>query len=431
MRNSSQSDRDKTHTRATQSDEALEVPSWALKQLKNVGKLLSDLPKECTGRDRADNRQLSYANYAGLILLGMFSPAIKSLRDIQRASELKKVRKRLTPPRGKLARRTSLGSLSESVAVFDPELLQGVMNNLAARLPKTYRVKQAHEVPDEVLRKLAAVDGSCLQALSQIMAARFSGGPKPKKGQEGWRLHLQYHISNGLPKALELTGENTGIDADERTVLARHLEPDHIYVADRGYEKYTLFNAIVEAGSDYVIRVQRRDVEVVEERTIAEVALAAGVVSDEMITAGGSRKECSTVTHPLRRIVIKGGVPQGRPRSGQRPQNDEVILLTNLLEIPAEVVAAIYRLRWLIEIFFRFLKHVLGLNHLFSTKDNGVLIQVYVGIIAALLMTLATGLKPSRATTQILELYMAGWADEEEVQAALTKEAQRQTKKKK
>lgn len=408
-------------------DTVPDVPLKALRQLKQLSALLANLPKECTGRDRPDNRTLSYANYAGLVLMSLFSPAINSLRDIQRASEFRRVRKALTPVGSEPAKRTSMGSLSESVRVFDPELLRPLMDELAAKLPKTYRPKPAYEVPDEVLQKLVAVDGSCLQALAQIVAAHFSGGPKAKPGQVGWRLHLQFRVAQELPEVLELTGENTGIEADERTVLARHLEPDCVYVADRGYEKYSLFNAIVQAGSDYVIRVQRRPVEVVQQQLIDEAAKTAGVLSDEIITAGGSQKESPAVDHPLRRIIIEGGVPQGPPRTGkQQPRREEIVLLTNLVDVPAEVIAAIYRLRWRIEVFFRFFKHLLGVRRLLSTKDEGVLIQVYCSIIAALLMALATGQSLSRATMQALEMYFSGWAEEDEVQAALAKEAKRQ-----
>lgn len=105
------------------------------------------------------------------------------------------------------------------------------------------------------------------------------------------------------------------------------------------------------------------------------------------------------------------------------------MLLTNLVDVPAEVIAAIYRLRWRIEVFFRFFKHLLGVKSLLSTRDEGVLIQVYCAIIAALLIALASGVRPNRAVMQLVELYWLGWADEAEVRAALLKEMRRQAEK--
>ena len=400
----------------------------ALRQLQQLGELFQKLPAECTGRDKAGNRQLDYAHYAGLVLLSMFTPAISSLRDIQRASELKKVRQALTPQGRPPAGRVSLGSLSESVRVFDPELLQPLMQELASRLPKGRRFSAAHEIPPEVLEKLVAVDGSNLKALAQIIGAQFSGGSSGEKLKVGWRLHLQYRVANDLPRSLGLTEEAVGGKTDERSVLQSRLESGVIYIGDRGYERYALFNAIVAAQSDYVIRVQRRSVSLVEQRELSEQAQAAGVIEDAVVQAGGSRADCPAIDHPVRRVVIAGGVPQGPPRSTAEQRSEEVVLMTNLRDVPAEVIAAVYRLRWRIEVFFRFFKHVLGVRHLFSSKPEGVLIQVYCALIAALLLAQICERNVSRGCMQMIELYLAGWAEEDEVLAALQREAAKKTK---
>lgn len=400
----------------------------ALKQLQQLGQLFAKLPPECTGRDKAGNRKLQYSHYAGLILLSMFAPAIQSLQDIQRASELKKVRKALTPVGSPPAPRTSAGALSESVRVFDPTLLEPIMEELVARLPKGQRLQPAHEIPDDVLRKLVAVDGSNLKAIAQIIGAQLSGGPSGAKLRVGWRLHMQYRVADDLPASLGLTDEAVGGKTDERSVLQENLESGCIYIGDRGYERYALFNAIVAAQSDYVIRVQRRSVKILEQRDISNEAQAVGVLEDILVSAGGSRAECKTLDHPVRRIVIAGGVPQGQRRSDVDRRNDDVVLMTNLTDVPAEVIAAIYRLRWRIEVFFRFFKHVLGVKHLFSSKPEGVLIQVYCALIAALLLAQICRHNIGRAGFQMIELYLAGWADADEVIAALQREAAKNSK---
>jgi len=394
----------------------------ALKQLKQLGKLFEKLPPECTGRDKAGNRQLQYRHYAGLILLAMFAPAIQSLRDIQRASQLKRIRKALTPTGAPSARRVSIGSLSESVRVFDPSLLEPIMDELAARLPQGRRFQPAHEVPNDVLRKLVAVDGSHLKAVAQIIGAQLSGGAGGEKLRAGWRVHVQYRVADDLPASLGLTDEGAGGQADERSVLQRKLEPGCVYIGDRGYERYALFNGIVAAGSDYVMRVQRRQVTVLEQRDLSAEARDAGVLEDSLVTAGGSRLAHKSLEHPVRRVVI-AGVPQGRRRSEADRRNDEVVLMTSLVDVPAEVIAAIYRLRWRIEVFFRFFKHVLGVRHLFSSKPEGVLIQVYCGLIAALLLAQVCRHNVGREGFQAIELYLAGWADADEVLAALRRES--------
>ena len=93
----------------------------------------------------------------------------------------------------------------------------------------------------------------------------------------------------------------------------------------------------------------------------------------------------------------------------------------NLLEVPAEVIADIYRHRWTIELFFRFFKHVLGCRHLLSTARVGVEIQTCCVIIACLFLALWTGGKPTLRTFEMVCLYLQGWADEEEHLAHLKK----------
>ena len=95
-----------------------------LKCLRKIRPLLSRLRKVGTERDRAGNRRLFMDQYCALILMSLFSPMIQSLRDLQRACELDKVRKRIG------VSRASLGSLLESVAIFDPEPL-GATSSIA------------------------------------------------------------------------------------------------------------------------------------------------------------------------------------------------------------------------------------------------------------------------------------------------------------
>ena len=93
------------------------------------------------------------------------------------------------------------------------------------------------------------------------------------------------------------------------------------------------------------------------------------------------------------------------------------MLATNLTDVPAEVIVLLYRFRWLIELFFRWLKCVLSCRHLISQSANGIQIQMYCALIACLLVQLATGqkLRPNQWTYKLLRLYAQGWATEEEV----------------
>lgn len=259
---------------------------------------------------------------------------------------------------------------------------------------------------------MAATDGSALAALPHLVRAAAGGD---------WELHLQFRPITGRPHTVHLAREYA---AHELDVLHGSRESGCVYPADRGYEQYALYNAIVAAKSDDVIRGQDRPAEVVQERVLTAAAVAARVVSDEVVQLTASARTAAALDHRVRRVVI-GKRDQGRRRT-DRANADEVILYTSLLDPPSEVLAAVYELRWSIERFFRFLKPVLGLKRLFSDTPEAVAIQVYCAIIACLLLAQVVGGRVSTDAYRMLSFYLQGWADDEELRAYLTKLRERE-----
>jgi hypothetical protein len=208
-----------------------------LKYIQRLLKLLAKLHPVGCQRDRAGNRRLHFDEYCCLILLYFFNPIVTSLRGIQQASELKKVQRKLGVPRA------SLGSLSEAVQVFEPERLRKIITALARQVPRQVtdrRLEQFHQ-------RLIAADGTLLRGLSQIMQAACR-----TRSPDGWRLHTQFDVLRGVPLRMDLTdGRNRG-SSNEKHVLRQHLTADCCYVMDRGYEQFSLLNAIVDAQSSYV-----------------------------------------------------------------------------------------------------------------------------------------------------------------------------------
>lgn len=397
---------DENASRSKSSSKADEkaLPTTVLKGMKYLGRvfhLMQPLAASGCDRDQAGNRQLLFSQYAGLVLLGLFNPTMQSLQGLSQLSGLRRVQKILGGPRA------SVGSLSESVRVFDPQLLQPIFDELLSQLPRKQESRipgkssnTAGLIPTELMQKLLAVDGSSLRALPQIVAA--AGISRSAK----WRLHLHFDVHRELPEHVTLTPDETGGDDDERSVLARNLQAERCYLMDRGYERYSLLNDIVLAKSDYVCRAQHRSVTLIESRKLSPEALEARVISDEIVRLPG-------VDHLVRRVTIQRS-PQERRRT-DRPNSDTIVLLTNLIDVPAEIIAALYELRWTIELFFRFFKHVLGYHHLLSNKPEGILIQIYCSLIAALLMSLTLGESVGRRGFELICLYLQGWAEEDEL----------------
>ena len=205
--------------------------------------------------------------YCILQLLWMFSPILTSLRALQQASELDKVRKKLG------VGRASLGSLSESVSIFDPEPLKEIAAELAAQLPQP-----SQGAFDPIGKTLTAVDGSVVETIVRV--ARVAWLPKAGgKINCGYRLHTQFEIFRGTVSRVDVTGSKPKGEADERAVLARTIEADRCYLMDRRYAKFTLWNDIHAANSSYVCRVRDNSVyEVIEEKQLTEADRKAGVI---------------------------------------------------------------------------------------------------------------------------------------------------------
>jgi hypothetical protein len=377
-----------------------------LKCLRKIRPLLSRLRKVGTERDRAGNRRLFMDQYCALILMGLFSPAIESLRDLQRACTLDKVRKRLG------VNRASLGSLSESVAIFDPAPLK----EIAAELGHTIRSRPDRRF-DSVGQRITAVDGTVIDTVKRV--AELSWTPKAKgKNLSAYRLHTHFEVLSGKALRIDATSASPKGDADERAVLQRTIEADRCYVLDRGYISYRLWNAINAADSSYVCRSSDRTLATVTHvNDLTDADRAANVISDEIVDLGWKAKHRTRPDHPVR-LVCVAVKPHESSRGTLGPHCDGVLrLVTNRLDLPAELIAEIYRLRWIIEMFFRTFKQLLGCRHLFSCDHNGVEIQAYCAMIVCMLILLYTGEKPNRAMYQMVWYYLIGLASLKELEA--------------
>jgi hypothetical protein len=363
-------------------------PLQGFKYLNRVSPLLARLHDCGCDRDRAGNRDLHFDRYAALLLLYFFNPAVTSLRGLAAATALDKV----AAATG--GGRISLGSLSEAPAAFDPTLLREVLRELAAQaLPAEPPADRA------ALRDLVAVDGTLLQALPRMAWAVWQG---PR--QRAAKVHVAFEVFRGTPADATVTA---GIGPERQQLRAELLRPGRVYVIDRGYESYGLLADIRAAGSSFVARLQADAVHAVaQERPVGPEAAAAGVARDVvLVRLGGPAAPRRHAPGTVRLVTVAGAAGAG-----------PVLLATDRLDWPAELVALAYRYRWSVELFFRWLKAILGCRHLLSQSAGGVAMQVYAALIASVLLARWAGRKPDKRTFEMFCHYFSGWATEAELQ---------------
>lgn len=372
------------------------------KYFRKILPLLDRLHDQGTGRDRAGNRILHYDQYIALQLLFFFNPIVTSMRGLVQASALKKVRAMLgVAP-------TSLGSFSEAGSVFDAELLKGIIKELVwdiKMLPHDARL-------DNLPGILTAVDGTQLSALARLTGSMIEG--------RDIKLHTHFEPLTGVPVDIDLTAAG---DSEIANLLQR-LSSGRVYVKDRGYACFRLFQEIVDIGSWFVCRIYDNSVyEVIEDRALTPEDQAAGILSDQIVWLGCDHKR-KQLRQPVR--ILKIACKPHRKRGGHTGeggpgQGKYLLIATNLLQLAAELVGLIFRLRWTVELFFRFFKHILGCRHLLSHRANGIDIQVYLAIIVCMLIALWTGRKPTLRTLEMIRLHFIGWADLDELEAHIAK----------
>jgi len=318
-------------------------------------------------------------------LLAFFNPTIKGLRGMEDIFEHRRNRQRYSTPR------LPKSTVSDAQRVFDPSLLLPLIASL---------VERAHIQPhdtrlDTLTQQLLAVDGSFFAVAPRIAWALYNQSEAKSISKGQVRIHVEFDVLRGIPDSCRVTDGQTR----EAKVLRSHLESNCLYVLDRGFQSYDLLRDIVEADSDVVVRQRRTMVtETLTVKPLTDEDVAAGVVADHRVTLGARPQRFDL---PLMRVVEV----EFMARDGELKR---MHLLTNLLEVPAWMIALIYQHRWQVELFFRWLKCSADFRHFFSESESGMTLQVYVMMIALLLIAVETGARPSRYDYTIMAAVCSG-----------------------
>jgi hypothetical protein len=338
----------------------------------------------CAGARRPT--QLTQEAYFSLFLFRLLNPVITSMRGLCGATSFIKMRKVVPQP-------VAPSSFSEAQHLFSSEILAGVVRDLAAQARGQMQfgdpqVRQAVEA-------LTIVDGTLLRAVN-----RMAWTPQDS-GRSAVRLHLHFSAFDQVPVDWTITPGKVS----EVKEWKRRIRPGAFYVVDRLYCQDLLYlKKLRKDGVDFVVRLRDNITRTARgaARPLTPEDVKAGVVSDRMeeLGQGGGG--------PILRIVrIEAG--------GQ-----QFLLATTRTDLPAHLIGLIYRYRWQIELFFKWIKTMLPCGHWLAESPAGVSIQIHSIFIAALLLMLAAGRRPNKREMEALQFYWTGFISEEELAGVLS-----------
>jgi Transposase DDE domain/Domain of unknown function (DUF4372) len=212
--------------------------------------------------------------------------------------------------------------------------------------------------------KLLSLDSTTISlCLEMFPWAKF------RRAKGGVKAHVLLDHDDYLPRYVLITEARR---SDVKMAAAFPLNPGSIVAMDRGYNDYGLFGKWSAERIYFVTRLKDNAVyEVTEERAVPE---NRSIRSDQLIQLTGEKaqKDCPC---PLRRVAVWDAVNQR-----------EIVLLTNLLAFGATTIAAIYKDRWEIELFFKALKQNLKVKSFVGTSENALRIQIWTALLAILLL---------------------------------------------
>jgi hypothetical protein len=379
-------------------------------------RLLEKYLEQLRGENEHGNRHLFLDDVFVAYLLAFFNPTVRSLRTIEDFSQTIQAQKHLS------IRKICKSTLSDFNRLADPSRLTPILHMLRSKLARK-NVQQPTQDPDlwQLLQATVAVDGTFLPAAADVAWAVCN---RNNHGAQAHRARVDVHlsVSTWLPEVIVVPA----VGQSEADSAIANLQRDRLYLYDRGFMSFALIAAHYNENTatpeaHFVARYRPpggnspvlRDG---NENQLCDQDHTAGVLSDRCGYFVSSSSRPSLPRVPLREVLVEC------EEDGQPAQ---LRLITNLVDVPAHTVATLYRHRWQVELFFRWLKSYANFGHLISHSREGVQTHFYVTIIAVLLMYLHTGYRPSKYLFALLGQVAVGAATLEEVMP-IVRERERQ-----
>lgn len=232
----------------------------------------------------------------------------------------------------------------------------------------------------ELLYNLRAIEQKQTQDLIQLLDAtpimlntRLHQWADSNHYISGMKLHVIYNLEEKLPTYFEFSGMNTN---DIEVAKTFELQNNVTYVMDRGYMDYNWWHEIDNHHSIFITRLKRNNAIIIVDN---QSVTGDNIISDDVIKFNkrSYRNKPLQYVKNLRRIVV------------YRENKDPLVLVTNDFNRTAEEIAKLYKQRWEIELFFKWIKGHLKIKKLIGRSENAIKTQICVALIVFVLIRLA------------------------------------------
>jgi len=292
--------------------------------------------------------------------------------------------------------RVSHSTLADANRVRDWRIYADLAQILIRQARSIY---QTEPIGVELEETVYALDSTTIDlCLNLFPWARF------RRTKAAVKLHTLLDIRGSIPTFISIS---EGKQADVRVLDELLLEPGAFYVMDRGYVDFKRLYAFVVACAFFVTRSKRGiQFSRLESRP---VDYSTGVRYDHIVRL----KNADTRQHypdKLRRV-----------RYFDEETRRNLVFLTNNLSLPASVIAFLYKCRWKVELFFKWIKQNLRIKHFYGTSDNAVKTQVWISVcVYVLVAILRKQVGVERSLSEIIQILSVSAFEKVPLQELLT-----------
>ena len=337
------------------------------------GQLIKSLDRdkiiEMSRKSGGERYVKSFDGYTHLLTM-LFAVIMRfdSLREIEAAmtAEVRKLRHigiRTVPKRSTLS-----DANARRPEAFFEQVYRDLYQSNRGRLSSDSR----RNGTEEWIKDLRIIDSTTITLFSNVIFKGVGRHPKTGKKKGGIKVHSVIHANEGVPCDVRFTSAATN---DSFMLAPSHYNHEEIVALDRAYINYEKFEQLTERGVVYVTKMKKS----LKYRLLVD-AMAMNpegkMVSREQVVVF-SKGDIDHIARMVTYVDIK---------KGKQPKL--VTLLTNDFDMPAETIEAIYRRRWQIESLFKQIKQNFPLRYFYGESANAIKIQIWVTLIANLLLSL-------------------------------------------